>query len=74
MMENNWGNFLQNLGEWRGNFTSVSLEGELLESTPSILNLEGYENNQLVKFRLRRFITHDYTVPCSLLNLHKSAN
>jgi hypothetical protein len=55
MMEHNWENFLQNLGEWQGSFTSVSLAGELLSSTPSILNLDAFENNQLVKFRLRRF-------------------
>jgi len=54
-MENNWENFLKNLGEWRGSFTSVSLQGELLNSTPSILTLQGLENNQLVRFRLRRF-------------------
>ncbi len=63
MMENNWGNFLKNLGEWQGTFTSVSLEGELLKSTPSILNLEGFDNNQLVRFRLRRFNSHDYNEP-----------
>lgn len=63
MMENNWENFLQNLGEWRGSFTSVSLEGELLDSTPSILNLEGLENNQLVRFRLRRYGSDGYSEP-----------
>ncbi len=63
MMENNWANFLKNLGEWEGSFTSVSLEGELLNSTPSILNLEGLENNQLVRFRLRRFGLSDYSEP-----------
>lgn len=63
MMENNWENFLQNLGEWRGSFTSVSLEGELLDSTPSILNLEGLENNQLVRFRLRRYGSGGYSEP-----------
>ena len=63
MMENNWANFLKNLGEWQGSFTSVSLEGELLNSTPSILNLEGLENNQLVKFRLRRFGPGGYSEP-----------
>lgn len=62
-MENNWENFLQNLGEWRGSFTSVSLEGELLDSTPSILNLEGLENNQLVRFRLRRYGSGGYSEP-----------
>ena len=56
-MENNWGNFLKNLGEWVGSFTQVSTEGELLTSTPSILQLEGLEENQLVRFRVRRFAT-----------------
>ncbi len=55
MMENNWENFLKNLGEWQGSFTRVSLKGEILDSTPSILTLEGLEDNQLVRFRLRRF-------------------
>lgn len=54
-MEINWGNFLKNLGEWEGSFTQVSTDGELLDSTPSILTLEGLEDNQLVRFRIRRF-------------------
>lgn len=54
-MENNWANFLKNLGEWRGSFTQVSLDGELLGSTPSILSLEESDNERLVRFRLRRF-------------------
>lgn len=62
-MESNWQNFLKNLGEWQGSFTSVSTEGELLNSTPSILNLEGLEDNQLVRFRLRRFGSGDYSQP-----------
>ena len=59
-MENNWNNFLKNLGEWRGSFTRVSLEGEILDSTLSILTLEGLEDNQLVRFRLRRFAQGNY--------------
>lgn len=62
-MENNWENFLKNLGEWQGSFTAVSLEGELLDSKPSILTLEGLENNQLVRFRLRRFGPGGYSQP-----------
>jgi Domain of unknown function (DUF3598) len=54
-METNWANFLKNLGEWQGSFTQVANDGEVLGSTPSILNLEGLEDNQLVKFRIRRF-------------------
>jgi hypothetical protein len=60
MMENNWENFLKNLGDWRGSFTRVSPEGEILDSTPSLLTLESLENNQLVRFRLRRFAQGDY--------------
>jgi hypothetical protein len=62
-MESNWQNFLKNQGEWQGSFTSVSTEGELLNSTPSILNLEALEDNQLVRFRLRRFGSGDYSQP-----------
>jgi hypothetical protein len=66
MIENQWENFLKNLGEWKGSFTSVSLKGELLESTLSILNLESFEDNQLVRFRLRRFGSGSYdTTPTS---------
>ncbi len=54
-MNSNWDNFLKNLGEWQGTFTNVSIEGELLSSTPSVLKLEGFEDNKLVTFRLRRF-------------------
>jgi Domain of unknown function (DUF3598) len=54
-METNWANFLKNLGEWQGSFTQVANDGELLGSTPSILTLEGLEDNQLVKFRIQRF-------------------
>jgi hypothetical protein len=63
MMENNWDNFLKNLGEWQGSFTKVSLTGELLESTPSILSLKSLEENQLVRFRLRRFATGNLSDP-----------
>jgi Domain of unknown function (DUF3598) len=57
-MESNWENFLKNLGEWVGSFTQISTDGELLTSTPSILTLEGLEDNQLVQFRVRRFATN----------------
>ena len=62
-MGSNWENFLKNLGEWRGSFTQLSPQGEILSSTPSILNLEAFEENQLVQFRLRRYATPDYQEP-----------
>jgi Domain of unknown function (DUF3598) len=64
-MGSNWENFLKNLGEWTGTFTQISTAGEILGSTPSILTLEGLEDNQLVKFRLRRFASSTDEQPTS---------
>lgn len=62
-MSEKWENFLKNLGEWRGAFTQFSLEGNQLGSTPSIINLEGFERNQAVRFRVRRFAEGGYDTP-----------
>ncbi len=62
-MESNWENFLKNLGEWVGSFTQISTDGELLTSTPSILTLEGLEDDLLVRFRVRRFATNTSEQP-----------
>lgn len=64
-MESNWANFLKNLGVWEGTFTQLATDGEILGSTPSILTLEGLEDNQLVRFRLRRFATNITEQPTS---------
>jgi Domain of unknown function (DUF3598) len=64
-MNSNWENFLKNLGEWVGSFTQISIDGAILDSTPSILTLEGLEANQLVQFRLRRFATNISEQPIS---------
>jgi Domain of unknown function (DUF3598) len=54
-MNSNWNNFLQNLGEWRGSFTTFSAAGEILSNTASILDLVASEENKLVRFRVRRY-------------------
>ena len=54
-MGNQWDNFLRNLGEWRGSFDSLDTNGNVVESTPSILSLEQGAEERLVHFRLRRF-------------------
>ncbi|WP_373540535.1 DUF3598 family protein [Chamaesiphon sp.] len=64
-MESNWNNFLKNAGEWVGTFTQISTDGEVLGSTPSILTLAALEDNQLVKFRLRRFASNINEQPTS---------
>jgi hypothetical protein len=54
-MGSQWENFLANLGEWRGSFTALNADGEVGESTASILTLERGSEERLVHFRLRRF-------------------
>jgi Domain of unknown function (DUF3598) len=54
-MVSQWENFLQNLGEWRGSFTQLSSRGEVVKDTPSIICLEGLNDNKTVRLKLRRF-------------------
>ena len=54
-MVSQWENFLQNLGEWHGSFTQLSPRGEVLQDTPSIISIEGLNNNKTVRLKLRRF-------------------
>ena len=54
-MASQWQNFLQNLGEWRGSFATLDAAGHWVDISPSILSLESAEENQLVRFSLRRW-------------------
>ena len=58
-MGTQWENFLQNLGEWRGSFTSLNADGVVEETTPSLLILERGDDERLVHFRLRRYAAGD---------------
>lgn len=62
-MASQWDNFLRNLGDWRGSFTSFSPRGEELESTPSLLSLEEVPGERLVRFRLRRYGPEGFAAP-----------
>jgi len=54
-MASKWDNFLRNLGEWRGSFTTIDAAGTLQDSSPSVLTLERGANEGLVHFRLQRW-------------------
>jgi hypothetical protein len=54
-MASQWQNFLRNLGEWRGSFTTIAADGSLQESSPSVLTLESDDDDRLVRFGLRRW-------------------
>ena len=47
-MSEQWNYFLKNLGEWHGSFTRFSPEGEETVDTPTLVTLEGLNDNQNV--------------------------
>ncbi len=55
LMPGQWQNFLCNLGEWRGSFTSMAADGVLGASSPSVLTLASDDDDRLVRFGLRRW-------------------
>ncbi|MEA5472467.1 DUF3598 family protein [Spirulina sp. 06S082] len=54
-MASQWQNLLKNIGEWQGSFTKFSPEGQQLEDVPSILILEGLQDNKALRLTLNRF-------------------
>ena len=53
-MPSQWECLLKNLGEWQGSFTRLSPQGELLEDTPTVVSLEGLNDNQTIRQVIRR--------------------
>jgi hypothetical protein len=53
-MKTQWECFLQNLGEWRGSFTTYSPQGEWREDIPSLLSLTAIPERSAVKLVLQR--------------------
>lgn len=60
-MESQWSYVLQNLGEWQGSFTHLSPAGEVMKDIPSLISLEGVNQNQTIHLVLKRF----YPIPGS---------
>lgn len=54
-MPSQWECLLQNLGEWQGSFTQFSPQGEQLNDIPSVVSLEGLNNNQTICQTIRHF-------------------
>jgi Domain of unknown function (DUF3598) len=50
-----WEGVLQNLGEWRGSFTLLSPTGELQEDIPSLISLQGVDENRSIHLELNRY-------------------
>ena len=47
-MTSQWDYFLKNLGEWHGSFTRMSAQGEEIADTPTLVTLEGLNDNKNV--------------------------
>ncbi|MBW4450100.1 MAG: DUF3598 family protein [Spirirestis rafaelensis WJT71-NPBG6] len=52
-MRSQWERLLQNLGVWKGSFSRFSPQGELVNDTPSVVSLEGLNNNQTIRQTIR---------------------
>ncbi|WP_036483163.1 DUF3598 family protein [Myxosarcina sp. GI1] len=57
-MLSQWDCFLKNLGEWHGSFTRFSPAGVETEDTPSIVTIEGRDDNRAVH-QVVRYLPHD---------------
>jgi hypothetical protein len=53
-MLSQWECLLKNLGEWQGSFTRLSPRGKWLEDTPTIVSLQGREDNKIIDQIVRR--------------------
>lgn len=53
-----WQHCLLHLGWWRGSFTNLSPEGVILGDTPTLVTLDGEDNNRKIKQTVQRFPTN----------------
>lgn len=68
-----WQCLLQNLGVWQGSFTRFSAEGVQQEDVPSVVTLEGLNDNRTVRQTIRQFsgsgeVIYDRVLEYSTLN------
>lgn len=54
-LRSQWDCLLENLGQWQGSFTSFSPQGELLEDTPTVVSLQGLNDNKTIRQIVRRY-------------------
>lgn len=71
-MLSQWDCLLKNLGRWKGSFTRLSPKGQEIEDTPTLVTLEGINNNQTIRQIVRRF--HPNQEPEDLVLEYSSLN
>ncbi len=55
MSKSQWQCFLENVGQWQGSFTRLDADGQVLEDIPSLLSLEGLNQNRTIQLTLQFF-------------------
>ncbi|HEY9611790.1 DUF3598 family protein, partial [Allocoleopsis sp.] len=60
-MLSQWQCLLKNVGEWQGSFTHFSPQGQYIEDTPTVVSLEGLNNNQTIR-QIVRYLPPDQAV------------
>lgn len=61
-MSAQWSYLLKNVGEWQGSFTRLSPQGAFVSDTPTIVSLEGLNDNQIMRQIVRRLSPPDEKV------------
>jgi Domain of unknown function (DUF3598) len=54
MSSSQWLRLLKNVGSWQGSFTQFSANGALIKDTPTLINLEGFNDNKTIKLTVNR--------------------
>ena len=54
-MASQWDNLLQHLGAWEGSFDRLDSRGETLASVPTVVTLEGLDDNRRIRQTIARF-------------------
>lgn len=69
-----WDHLLKNLGAWRGSFTRLDPNGDVIEDIPSLVTLAGIEDNRTIRQTIQHFssttgeIVYDRVLEYSSLN------
>lgn len=50
-----WESLLQNLGQWQGSFTRLTPQGAVREDIPTLVALEGLNNNRTIRQTIQHF-------------------
>lgn len=59
MSSSQWLRLLKNVGIWQGSFTQFSPDGTLIKNTPTLINLEGLNENQTIKLTVNRLDSNE---------------